>query len=359
MPLVAHSSLPTFNRLSQEGQAILQEDYAFQQDIRELHVGFLNMMPDAAIEATERQFFRLVGASNQIAQFHIHPFTLDTLPRGEKAQAHIDQYYEHFADLQEQGLDALIITGANPQEQHLEDEPFWGGLCEVVAWAQENVTSTLCSCLASHALVQHLWGIRRRPLGFKRWGVYSHAVTMPEHPLVNDLNTRFDVPHSRFNQIDREALEAVGVRVLVESDEAGVHLAVSPDLFRLVFMQGHPEYDTISLLKEYRREVARWFQGIRDDYPPFPENHLRPMAKAVLTEYQLLLAGAKHHGKPQPDFPESLLAGLVHNTWRDTAKVFYSNWIGKVYQLTNNDRGKPFMDGIDPDDPLGLRNSAV
>jgi homoserine O-succinyltransferase len=355
MPLVAHSSLPTFKRLRQEGQTVLNEDYAFQQDIRELHIGFLNMMPDAALEATERQFFRLVGASNQIAQFHIHPFTLEGLPRGEKAQAHIGQYYEKFADLQEQGLDALIITGANPAAQHLEDEPFWDGLCEVVAWAQENVTSTLCSCLASHALVQHLWDIRRRPLGFKRWGVYSHAVTMPEHPLVNDLNTRFDVPHSRFNQIDREALEQVGVKVLVESDEAGVHLAVSPDLFRLVFMQGHPEYDTISLLKEYRREVTRWFQGARDDYPPFPENHIRPKAKAIMGEYRMVLETAKRLGKPLPDFPEPLLATLLHNTWRDTAKVFYSNWIGKVYQITNNDRRKPFMDWVDQDDPLGLR----
>lgn len=357
MPLVAHSALPTFARLKEEGQVILSEDYAFQQDIRELHIGFLNMMPDAALEATERQFFRLVGASNQIAQFHIHPFTLETLPRGEQAQAHIARHYENFADLQEQGLDALIITGANPQAQHLEDEPFWQGLCEVAAWAQENVTSTLCSCLASHALIQHWWGIRRRHLGFKRWGVYSHAVTLPEHPLVADLNTRFDVPHSRFNQVDRDTLAAVGVNVLVESPEAGIHMAVSPDLFRMVFMQGHPEYDQISLLKEYRREVTRWFHGTRLDYPPFPENYLRPKAKAILNEYRMALASAKRLGKPLPEFPENLLVPLLHNTWRDTAKVFYSNWIGKVYQITNNDRRKPFMDWVNPDDPLGLRKN--
>ncbi|MBU0655064.1 MAG: homoserine O-succinyltransferase [Gammaproteobacteria bacterium] len=355
MPLVAHTGLPTFERLRQEGQTILSEDYAFNQDIRELHIGFLNMMPDAALEATERQFFRLVNESNLIAQFHIHPFTLDTLPRGEKAQQHIARYYDKFADLQEQGLDALIITGANPAAEHLEDEPFWDGLCEVAAWAQDNVTSTLCSCLSSHALVQHLWGIRRRPLGYKRWGVYDHAVTMPEHPLVNDLNTRFDVPHSRFNQIDRGPLEAVGVQVLVESEEAGVHMAVSPDLFRMIFLQGHPEYDAVSLLKEYRREVTRWFQGTREDYPPFPQNYLRPKAKAILNEYRLEQEKAKRLGNPLPDFPEKLLLPMLHNTWRDTAKVFYSNWIGKVYQLTNNDRQKPFMDGVDPDDPLGLR----
>lgn len=357
MPLVAHSDLPTFARLRQEGQLVLSEDYAFHQDIRELHIGFLNMMPDAAMEATERQFFRLVGASNHIAQFHIHPFTLDTLPRGAKAQAHIARYYDSFTNLQEQGLDALIITGANPTQAQLEDEPFWEGLCEVAAWARDNVTSTLCSCLASHALVQHLWGIRRRPLGFKRWGVYDHAVAYPQHPLVQDLNTRFDVPHSRFNQVDRDVLESVGVKVLVESAEGGVHLAVSPDLFRMVFMQGHPEYDQISLLKEYRRETARWFEGVREDYPPFPENYLRPKAKAILNEYRLALVAARRLGQLLPGFPENLLLPMVNNTWRDTAKVFYSNWIGKVYQITNNDRHKPFMDWVNPDDPLGLRGA--
>ncbi|MFZ1386277.1 MAG: homoserine O-succinyltransferase [Thiolinea sp.] len=355
MPLVDHSGLPTFRRLLAEGQDILREDYAQHQDIRELHIGLLNMMPDAALMATERQFFRLVGMSNQIAQFHMHVFTLDSLPRGEAAQAHIAQYYEKFADLRQKGLDALIITGVNPIHAKLEDEPFWSGLMEVVEWAQENVTSTLCSCLASHAIVQHLYGIRRRPLGYKRWGVYKHALTMPEHPLVSNINTHFDVPHSRFNQIDREQLEAKGLRVLAESHKAGVHLAVSPDLFRFVFFQGHPEYDGISLMKEFRREVSAWYVGRRPDYPPFPQNYFRPQVKAILNEYRLRLEVAREQGTDIPEFPESSLIPLLPNTWRDTAKSMVSNWIGKVYQLTNNERHLPFMDGIDPNNPLGLR----
>lgn len=355
MPLVDHSGLPTFQRLRAEGQDILREDYAEHQDIRELHIGLLNMMPDAALMATERQFFRLVGMSNQIAQFHMHVFTLDSLPRGEAAQAYIAQYYENFADLKQKGLDALIITGANPVQANLEDEPFWGGLMEVVEWAQVNVTSTLCSCLASHAIVQHLYGIRRRPLGFKRWGVYKHALTMPEHPLVSNLNTHFDVPHSRFNQIDRQQLEAKGLKVLAESQKAGVHLAVSPDLFRFVFFQGHPEYDGISLMKEFRREVNAWYLGRRPDYPPFPQNYFRPQVKAILNEYRLRLIVAQQQGTELPEFPEANLLPLLPNTWRDTAKSMVSNWIGKVYQLTNKERQLPFMDGIDSNNPLGLR----
>ncbi|HMT94795.1 homoserine O-succinyltransferase [uncultured Thiothrix sp.] len=355
MPLVDHSGLPTFQRLRAEGQDILRADYAEHQDIRELHIGLLNMMPDSALMATERQFFRLVGMSNQIAQFHMHVFTLDGLVRGEAAQAHIAQYYENFADLKKQGLDALIISGANPAHPKLEDEPFWEGLMEVVEWAKDHVTSTLCSCLASHAIVQHLYGIRRRPLGFKRWGVYGHALTMPEHPLVSNLNTHFDVPHSRFNEVSREQLEEKGLRVLAESAEASFHLAVSPDLFRFVFFQGHPEYDAISLLKEFRREVNNWYVGKRSDYPPFPQNCFRPQVKAILNEYRLRLEAARQQGTAIPAFPDASLISLLPNTWRDTAKGMVSNWIGKVYQLTNNERHLPFMEGIDPNDPLGLR----
>ena len=56
MPLVAHSDLPTFARLAQEGEDVLNVERAQHQDIRELHIGLLNMMPDAALAPTERQF---------------------------------------------------------------------------------------------------------------------------------------------------------------------------------------------------------------------------------------------------------------------------------------------------------------
>lgn len=90
MPIVAHNDLPTFQRLREEGQRILAPDRALHQDIRELHIGLLNMMPDAALAATERQFFRLVGQSNPIAQFYVHPFTLDELERSADARAYVD-----------------------------------------------------------------------------------------------------------------------------------------------------------------------------------------------------------------------------------------------------------------------------
>lgn len=352
MPLVAHTDLPTFTRLRQEGGTVLPNDYALHQDIRALHIGLLNMMPDAALAATERQFFRLVGESNQIAQFYMHPFTLPELPRGPGGRAHVEQFYESFEKLKQEGLDALIITGANVTRPDLAQEPFWEPLAEVVDWAWHNVTSTLCSCLATHAVMQARYGERRRFRGDKLWGVFDHRVVDRGHPLVADVNTRFDVPHSRFNDVSREQFERHGLRVLVESERAGVHLAVSPDGFRLVFFQGHPEYDSISLLKEYKREVMRFVNGEREAFPPLPQNYLSPQAAAILDEHRERVQQARLRRAPTPELPEALLLGQLDNTWHDSALALVNNWIGNVYQLTNVDRRLPFRDGIDPEDPL-------
>lgn len=354
MPLVAHIDLPTFKRLQEEGEEILTPERARHQDIRELHIGLLNMMPDTALEATERQFFRLLGACNQIVQFHVHLFTIDGIERGQKAQQHLDRYYESFDKIKKDGLDGLIISGANVTYANLEQEPFWDPLGKVFTWAKQNVTSILCSCLATHALVQHCYGLKRTHQGIKRWGVFSHKVIYQKHPLVAEINTRFDVPHSRFNEIFQEDLEKTGVKVLVASQQAGAHLFVSPDGFRIVFFQGHPEYDDISLLKEYKREVLRFYDNEIDTYPPFPENYFDDVCKKILDEYKEHIIIAKQTGISPYDFPERDLIPLLDNTWRDTAKAVFNNWLGKIYQITNQDRRLPFMDGINPSNPLNL-----
>jgi homoserine O-succinyltransferase len=333
MPLVAHNDLPTFARLRAEGQTILDADRARHQDIRELHIGLLNMMPDRALGATERQFFRLVGESNPIAQFYMHPFTLPELGRGPEAQAHVARYYESFEAIREAGLDALIITGANVTHPDLAVEPFWVPLSRVIHWAYEKVTSTLCSCLATHAVLESRYGQRRVPQRHKLWGVYRHRVCERSHPLVNDVNTLFDVPHSRWNDVSRSQFEAVGMHVLADSAEAGVHLAVSPDGFRMVFFQGHPEYDTVSLLKEYKRELMRFARGETAAHPPFPDSYLPPREQAILDEYRDSLTAARERGQPLPSFPEALVLPSLHNTWHDTAEAIVGNWMGLVYLI--------------------------
>src|SRR5690606_34834283 len=190
MPIVAHSSLPTFAALRDRGEQILELDEALRQDIRALHVGLLNMMPDAALRVTEQQFIRLVGSANQIVQIYVHPFTVPGLTRSPETQAYIDAHYEPFERLQEEGLDALIVSGANGGCPGLAAGPLGGPLRQVVSWAAEHVASVMCSCLATHALVQHFHGVRGRGLLSKRGGVYQHRV-VAEHPLLNGTNTRF------------------------------------------------------------------------------------------------------------------------------------------------------------------------
>ena len=355
MPIVAHNKLPAFDKLRGEGIRILDTDRAMTQHIRDLHIGLLNMMPDAALKPTELQFFRLIAESNPIAQFYVHPFTLDEIPRGEKAQAHIDEFYESFEEIRAQGLDALIITGVNVIGPELSNQPFYEPLRHVVDWAWENVTSTLCSCLATHAVMEIRYGEKRHPQPSKKWGVFKHRVTDRNHPLTVDINTRFDVPHSRWNAVYPQQFRDAGLRVLVtEEDDGCVHLATSADGIRLVFFQGHPEYDTISLLKEFKREVLLFIDGKLDAFPPFPQNYFGRFEQAILNEYRFYLLQAMAQGGELPVFPESKIVAHLNNSWCDTADSVVGNWMGIFYQLTHKDRDKPFMDHIDKADPLGV-----
>lgn len=354
MPLVAHSDLPTFADLRDLGHEMLSLERARHQDIRELHIGFLNMMPDAALIATERQFIRLVGSCNRIAQFFVYPFSIRELDRSEETEAYIDRYYSRFDELREQGLDALVITGANVANPALEQESFWDPLIEIVRWAQENTTSVLCSCLATHALLKYLHGIDRKPLRHKRWGVFSHRTTVQRHPLLREINTRFDAPHSRHNDISRAQLEAAGLTVLAESVEGGVHMAVSPDQFRVIYFQGHPEYDYNSLLKEYKREVLRHLRGELEDPPLFPENYFSAAAIDIANDYIDRATRCLRRGETLPEFDERQFDEHLDNTWGDTAKAIVNNWLGLVYKTTNLDRRKQFMPGLDPQDPLRI-----
>ena len=353
MAIVAHSSLPTFRDLADAGEQVLGVEEALSQDIRELHIGLLNMMPDAALQLTERQFIRLVGGANTIVQLYVHPFTVPGLPRSAETQAYIDAHYESFDVLREAGLDALIVSGANPAYPRLEDEPFFHPLADVVEWASEHVTSTLCSCLATHALVQHVHGIQRRPLQTKRWGVFPHRAAA-DHPLLHGTNTRFDVPHSRWNEITSRQVAEAGMRVLVESIEGDFHMGTSADGFRTVYLQGHPEYDAVSLLKEYKRELTRFLDGELDAIPPLPQHYLPADGARLLHEHLDEVLAARAAGAPLPDFPEDRLLPLLDNTWTDTGKAIFNNWLGLVYRLTDMERGVPFMEGVDPDDPLEL-----
>ncbi|MEM8994685.1 MAG: homoserine O-succinyltransferase [Acidobacteriota bacterium] len=332
MPIIAHCDLPAFDRLRGEGYDVLRPEEALRQDIRELHVGLLNLMPDAALRATERQFLRLLGACNRIVQIRVHLITVDEPSRGAEARGYLGRYYERFDEIRRVGLDALVVSGANPARERLEDEDFWEPMLEILDWAEEHVHSVLCSCLSTHAVLQRSYGVERQPRPSKRWGVYSHRVVDAGHPLVRDVNTRFDAPRSHRFEVTSAQLEAAGCPVLATSERADFYLGTSPDGFRYIFFQGHPEYDTDSLLKEYKREFQRFVEGDRGDFPPYPGRYFSDAARDLLDRHRADALDARRTGRPAPDLPEEAVEPLLENTWTDTGKALFNNWLGQVYR---------------------------
>lgn len=323
MALVAHSALPAFETMRREGVHLVAPGEA--GGLPTVSVGLLNLMPDAALRATDRQFVRLLTAAADELDIWVHPFTVAAEHRGAEARRHVTDHYTTFEDAVERGLDALIITGANPAQDDLEAETFWAGLEEVLDWATASTRSILCSCLATHAVLQKYRGLRRTRLPEKRWGVYSHRV-VEDHPLLDGLDAWVEAPHSHWYDVTREEFESVGLRVVLESDEAGVHMAVDDEDFYVLF-QGHPEYDLISLLKEYRRELGRYWRGERKDYPPLPEHYFSDEAIAELADYRPILESARARGSQPPRLSEEELLPKDTHSWNEEGKVVYRNWL--------------------------------
>lgn len=356
MPIVAQNDHPSLQRVAGEGIDVITSATAEHQDIRELHIGFLNMMPDAAFLATERQFFRLTASSTNIVQIYLHPIRCEGMQRTPDISRHIQRYYYDFDHVADKGLDALIVTGANPQFSDLTQEPYWACATKIFDWAENNVASVFFSCLASHAVLQAQYQLKRTPLPTKKWGIYSHRVLDRKHPLVANINTRFDMPHSRGNEVSEADFLRKNLRVLAGSADAGVALATSQDGFKQVFCQGHPEYDTASILKEYKREINHFLNRQREHYPPLPDNYLTNEQQRLLNDFAEQL---RHRQTTFDDFPDEQLLSQLDNTWRDTAKAIFSNWIGLVYRVTHVDRTQQFMDGIDPNAPIARWYSEI
>lgn len=322
MALVRTSGLPAFDSMAAEGVEVVNGS---SQDLR---IGLLNLMPDAALRATDRQFIRLVAAGARQRDVSIYPFTVAAEARGAEARAHVGQYYETFDRLQSDGLDALVVTGANPVQHLLEEEAFWPGLGDVLDWAGKETRSVLCSCLATHAVLQRYMGLVRTRLPVKQWGVYDHR-RVGKDSLLDGLGDSVEAPHSHWYNVTRPEFESLGLRVLLESDQAGVHMVVDPDDF-WVFFQGHPEYDLVSLLKEYRRELGRFWRGERDDYPPVPENYFDETTVAELVEYRPILEMAKTDGTDPPRLDESRLLPRDPHPWNSQGQVIFANWLNRV-----------------------------
>lgn len=325
MPLLRLQDLPSLDRIAEQGARVAEQ--APEHSAR-LDIGLLNMMPDRALAATERQFLRLLDSHGE-RYCAVHLFTIEGVPRGDEGREHLRQHYRDCAEIGSTDLDALIITGANVTQPDLTSEPFWDGLAGALKQADDCRLPVVCSCLAAHASALIFHGVTRRHLPRKRWGIFDHSVCEPDHPLVKDLPGRFEMPHSRFNDVAEENLRERGVQILITGPVAGVQMAVEPDGRRLYF-QGHPEYEAVSLLKEYKREVLRYLNKEREDYPPLPDNTFSDPAADLAGAFREDALPRSGDAGLIVEFPEAALACEMRHSWEEVSRQLFRNWLGGI-----------------------------
>lgn len=298
-----------------------------------LAIGLVNNMPDAALQATERQFTALLGKAAGDRPVRLHLFALPGVERGPEAARMLAERYASTQALSRTPLDALIVTGCEPRAAALSEEPFWPDFTRLVDWATANTVSTFWSCLAAHAAVLHLDGIGRHRLPHKRTGIFA-CEGVRSHPLLAGARGPFVVPHSRWNDLREAELDAGGYTVLTRSPEAGVDLFVKQAGPRggglQVFFQGHPEYEPDSIAREYRRDVARFLRGERDDYPGLPHDYFDPATAAALQELRER-ALADRGSVGLKDVPRhAVLRDGLSGSWQASLVPVFSNWLAWI-----------------------------
>src|ERR1700733_12258476 len=311
---------------SARSRAALQRGAQRPRAQRAVVVGLVNNMPDTALEATEAQFARLLSAAADTVPVRLRFYFVPEVPRGPTGLAHIngDRYWS-INELHRAPPDALIVTGTEPVAPLLSDEPYWERLRELLQWAQANTASSIWSCLAAHAAVELLDGIRRRRLGNKRCGVFGHD-TLPDQPLLKGVAAPLHTPHSRWNELPVEALREAGYTIVSASAESGADMFTKQTSSLLVFFQGHPEYEETTLLREYRRDVGRFLRGQQAHYPTLPQGYFGPAALELLSAFETR-ARAAPDAELLANFPLNPIAATLRNSWGAGATGIYRNWL--------------------------------
>jgi homoserine O-succinyltransferase len=318
-------------------------------------IALINNMPDAALEDTEMQFMELLDAAAGDIPVRLKLYSLPRIPRGERGQQHLGSFYLSTDDLWNCRFDAVIMTGTEPRQPDLREEPYWSALADVLDWAERNTVSTILSCLAAHAGVLHSDGIRRSPLSDKQFGVFESRAC--DHELTRDTARPVRFPHSRWNEVREDALTTCGYDVLTKSAKAGVDLFVKQKKKSLfVHFQGHPEYGTSTLMKEYRRDIKRFLRQEREAYPTMPHGYFDAAAAKLLTEFQET-ALAHPREEQLVFFPEAVVAQRLQNTWQYSATCVYRNWL--QYVLSKKAETSPFIAMAESYGRLHRKRSAV
>lgn len=306
MPIKIQSDLPVKEILEKENIFVMDEGRAVHQDIRPIRILILNLMP--LKEETELQLLR--SLSNTPLQVDVSFMMVATHESKNTATSHLNKFYETFDQVKAHKYDGMIITGAPVEQMEFEEVDYWEELKEIMEWTKTNVTSTIYLCWAAQAGLYYHYGLKKKMMDHKVFGLFRHRVKNRRVPLVRGFDDEFLAPHSRHTEVAAEDIHACDtLTILAESEEAGVFLCMAMD-GRQIFVMGHPEYDRVTLDGEYKRDKGKGLDiKLPENY--YPEN--------------------------DPDNKPLLL-------WRAHANNLYTNWLNYyVYQATPYDLdGTPF-----------------
>jgi len=294
-----------------------------------LEIALVNNMPDAAFEDTERQFTSLLAAAAGSLEVLVRLYSLPGLERGEETTSYIASRYRPVSELCERRVDAAIVTGTEPREPCLPDEPYWDALVDLIAWAEESTISTVLSCLAAHAAVLLFDKIEREPLPAKCSGVFAHEA-LTSHPLVEGLEGPVFVPHSRLNDVLSDGLPQEYTSLLGSPEISWTVLARESRDCLFVFVQGHPEYSPFSLLREYRRDLQRFLRRERPLPPPVPLHYLDEEGEDLLNRFAAEAQTRSSPAEAMENFPFEEAKEHVMITWRPHGERLYANWISEI-----------------------------
>lgn len=311
----------------------LRKPRATSRRITPLHLGLVNNMADAGMEATEHQFLALLEAAAGDRPVRITFFALPEIERNLEAQRRVDSFYFGVERLwqqpPEQWPDGLIVTGREPLTADLRDETYWPSLKRLLAWTQMHSRSAVWSCLAAHAAVLALDGIERVRSPQKQFGIFT-CQQMAPHDLLAGAPVSLRMPHSRWNGLCADQLASNGYQVLTYNRASGVDTFVKQGPALFVFLQGHPEYESETLMREYRRDVGRYLRGEMETYPLPPAHYFDAGTERSLREME---------AKAGTSCPEQLVGEVsavlnrvqIDNTWRGTATLIYRNWLDYLW----------------------------
>ena len=300
MPIRIPDSLPAREVLEEENIFTMTEFRAFHQDIRPLKVLILNLMPTKIV--TETQLLRKL--SNTPLQIQVELLQTASYVGHYTDASHLRSFYTTFPEIRDNKYDGMIITGAPVENMEFEEVDYWPELCDIMEWTKTHVHSTFHVCWGAQAGFYYHYGIPKRALDKKLFGVFPHKALKPNSPLFRGFDDVFYVPHSRHTENRAEDILAIpALELLAVSEEAGVFAVKSRDN-RQFFITGHPEYDPDTLAREYWRDVDK---GLPIDVPKnyFPGDD--PTKEPVVR-------------------------------WRSAAQLLYTNWLNYyVYQTTPYD----------------------